>query len=55
MPIKRKVCRIGAGYVVFLPKSWIELIEAKEHGRVKAVEMEVNGNIKISPILEAQK
>ena len=50
MPIKRKVCRIGSGFAVFLPKSWISLLEEK-HGRVEAVTMEVDGRIIISPIL----
>ena len=51
MPIKRKVCRIGSGYAVFLPKSWISLLEEK-HGRVEAVTMEVNGQLVIKPILQ---
>jgi hypothetical protein len=50
LPIKRKVCKIGTGFAVFLPKSWISLIEEK-HGRVEAVTMEVNGQIIIRPIL----
>jgi hypothetical protein len=49
MPIKRKVCKIGTGFAVFLPKSWITLLEEK-NGRVEAVTMEVDGKIIISPI-----
>jgi antitoxin component of MazEF toxin-antitoxin module len=51
MPIKRKVCKIGTGYAVFLPKSWISLLEEK-HGKVEAVTMEVNGQLIIKPILK---
>jgi len=49
MPIKRKVCKIGSGFAVFLPKSWISLLEEK-HGRIEAVTMEVNGKLTIKPI-----
>lgn len=51
MPIKRKVCKIGSGFAVFLPKSWVSLLEEK-HGKVTAVTMEVNGQLIIKPILE---
>jgi len=51
MPIRRKVCKIGTGFAVFLPKSWISLLEEK-HGRVEAVTMEVNGELVIKPILK---
>jgi antitoxin component of MazEF toxin-antitoxin module len=51
MPIKRKVCKIGSGYAVFLPKSWVLLLEEK-HGRVEAVTMEVDGQLVIKPILK---
>jgi hypothetical protein len=50
MPIKRKICKIGSGFAVFLPKSWILLLEEK-HGSIEAVTMEVDGKIIISPIL----
>ena len=51
LPIKRKVCKIGSGFAVFLPKSWIFLLEEK-HGKVEAVTMEVNGQIIIKPVLK---
>ena len=51
MPIKRKVCKIGSGFAVFLPKSWVTLLEEK-YGKVTAVTMEVNGQLIIKPILE---
>jgi hypothetical protein len=54
MPIKRKVCKIGSGCAVFLPKSWISLLEEK-HGKVNAVTMEVNDQIIIKPILEKKE
>jgi antitoxin component of MazEF toxin-antitoxin module len=50
MPIKRKVCKIGSSFAVFLPKSWISLLEEK-YGKVEAVTMEVNDKLIISPIL----
>jgi antitoxin component of MazEF toxin-antitoxin module len=51
LPIRRKICKIGTGLAVFLPKSWVQLLEEK-HGPVEAVEIEVNGSLKISPILK---
>lgn len=51
MPIKRKVCKIGSGFAVFLPKSWISLLE-EEHGKVESVTMEVNGQLIIKPIFK---
>jgi hypothetical protein len=54
MPIKRKVCKIGTGFAVFLPKSWILLLEEK-HGTVEAVTMEVNGQLVIKPIINEIK
>lgn len=51
MPIKRKVCKIGSGFAVFLPKSWISLLEEK-HGKVEAVTMEVDGQLIIKPIFK---
>jgi hypothetical protein len=50
MPIKRKVCRIGSGFAVFLPKSWVSLLEEK-YGKIEAVTLEVNGKLIISPII----
>jgi antitoxin component of MazEF toxin-antitoxin module len=55
MPIKRKICKIGNSYAVFIPKSWVSLLEVK-HGKVEAVTMEVDGQLIINPILrEASK
>ena len=51
MPIKRKICKIGTGLAVFLPKSWISLLEEK-HGKIEAVTMEVDGQLVIKPIFK---
>jgi antitoxin component of MazEF toxin-antitoxin module len=51
MPIKRKICKIGNSFAIFLPKSWVLLLEAK-HGKIRAVAIEVDGNLSVSPILE---
>jgi antitoxin component of MazEF toxin-antitoxin module len=51
MPIKRKICKIGNSFAVFLPKSWVLLLEAK-HGKIGSVAMEVDGQLIIKPILE---
>jgi len=51
MPLKRKICRIGTGLAVFLPKSWLDLIEEK-HGHIEHVAIEVNGKLTIEPIIK---
>jgi antitoxin component of MazEF toxin-antitoxin module len=51
MPIKRKICKIGNSFAIFLPKSWVLLLEAK-HGKVEAVAMEVDGQLIIKPLFE---
>ena len=51
MPIKRKICKIGTGRAIFLPKSWLDLIE-EEHGQIEAVAMEVDGILTIKPLLK---
>jgi antitoxin component of MazEF toxin-antitoxin module len=50
MPIKRKICKIGNSFAIFLPKSWVLLLEEK-HGKVESVTMEVDGQLIIKPIL----
>jgi antitoxin component of MazEF toxin-antitoxin module len=50
-PIKRKICKIGTGFAIFLPKSWLELIEEK-HGTVEAVTIEVDNVLTVAPILK---
>ena len=51
MPIKRKICKIGNSFAIFLPKSWVLLLEEK-HGKVESVTMEVDGQLIINPILK---
>jgi len=51
MPIKRRLCRIGTGYAVFLPKSWVCLLEEK-HGKIDSVFMDVNDKLTIRPNLK---
>ena len=54
MPIKRKVCKIGSSFAVFLPKSWLTLLEEKQ-GKVKAVTMDVSEQLIIRPIFTEAK
>ena len=51
IPIKRKICKIGTGSAVFLPKSWIDQIEEK-HVPLKAVTIEVDDALTIKPIIK---
>jgi len=51
MPIRRKICKFGESFAVFLSKSWVGLLEEK-HGKIEAVSMEVNGKLTIRPILK---
>ncbi|MEM3616796.1 MAG: hypothetical protein QXZ02_06480 [Candidatus Bathyarchaeia archaeon] len=54
MPIKRKICKIGTGLAIFIPKSWVELLREK-YGQVEAVAIEVNDILKIIPIIKETK
>jgi antitoxin component of MazEF toxin-antitoxin module len=49
MPIKRKICKIGNGLAIFLPKSWVKLIEEKYGRPVEAVEIEIDNVLKVAP------
>jgi hypothetical protein len=49
MPIKRKICKIGTGFAIFLPKSWVDLLEEK-HGEIRHVTIEVNDVLTVAPI-----
>jgi len=49
MPVRRKLCKIGAGIAVFLPKSWVELQEQKI-GEFSHVALEVSDEIVITPL-----
>lgn len=54
MPLKRKICKFGDSFAVFLPKSWVGLLEEK-YGKIEAVSMEVNGALTIRPILKEKR
>lgn len=51
MPIKRKICKVGNGLAIFLPKSWVDLLE-EDHGPIEAVAIEVDNVLTIAPIFE---
>gem|GEM_PF-1977935 len=53
MPIKRKICKIGTGLAIFLPKSWVELLQEK-YGNIEAVAIEVDEILKIAPIIKPE-
>lgn len=53
MPIRRKICRVGTGLAVFLPKSWVELLEEK-YGKIEAVAIEVDNILTITPIVRTR-
>lgn len=56
MPIKRKICDIGHGRAIFLPSGWLDSIEDKYgQGSVKAVNLEVDGSIIVTPIIIEKK
>jgi antitoxin component of MazEF toxin-antitoxin module len=54
LPIKRKICKIGTGLAIFLPKSWVELLRER-YGDVEAVAIEVDEILKIAPIVKREK
>jgi len=49
--IKRKICKIGTGHAVFLPKKWVDKTEQK-HGPVNRVTIEIGADLTIKPIFK---
>jgi antitoxin component of MazEF toxin-antitoxin module len=52
MPIVRKITGHGGSRGVTLPASWINLIEKETGQKLREVLMEVNGEIRIRPVIE---
>ena len=52
MPIIRKIVPIGGSQGITLPSSWLDWIERETGKRPKEVTIEINGVLKVSPILE---
>jgi antitoxin component of MazEF toxin-antitoxin module len=51
MPIIRKIRATGDSSSITLPKSWLDWIERQTGERPKEVTIEVNGVLKVSPVL----
>jgi hypothetical protein len=52
MPIIRKILPIGGSQAITLPRSWLDWIERETGKRPTEVLIEVNGILKVSPIIE---
>lgn len=52
MPIIRKIIQIGNSRAITLPKSWLEFSETEIGEEIKAVAIEVDKVLTISPILK---
>lgn len=54
-PVDARIQRthIGDGKAIFLPKSRIDLLE-EEHGQIKHVAIEVDGELTIRPIIKTK-
>ncbi|WNZ29412.1 MAG: hypothetical protein IAX21_00645 [Candidatus Bathyarchaeota archaeon] len=52
MPIIRKIIPIGGSHGITIPKDWLEWIERTTGKKVTEVTLEVNGILKIAPIIE---
>ncbi len=52
MPIVRKIIGIGGSRGITIPKDWLDWIERTTGERVIEVTIEVNGVLKVSPVLE---
>ena len=51
MPIIRKLIRLKTSKAVCLPKSWIQYFERETGAEITEVAIEVNRELRISPIL----
>lgn len=54
MPIIRKLVQVGGSKAVTIPKSWIDDIERKTGQKLTELAVEINGVIKISPMIEKE-
>ncbi|MBN2260470.1 MAG: hypothetical protein JW702_07985 [Clostridiales bacterium] len=54
MPIIRKIIPIGGSHGITIPKDWLEWIERTTGKKVTEVTLEVNGILKIAPIIEGE-
>ena len=54
MPIIRKIIPIGGSHGITIPKQWLEWIERTTGQRVTEVTVEINGFLKIAPIIEKE-
>ena len=50
MPLLRKIIAVGKSRAITLPYTWLKLIE-EEHGKIDAVEIEVDGEIRVRPYI----
>jgi len=55
MPIVRKVFEIGDSKAITLPKSWLKYYEEKAQHKIREVEIEVNRELKIRPVIRGMK
>ena len=55
MPIVRKVFEIGDSKAITLPKSWLKYYEEKAQHEIREVEIEVNRELKIKPVIRGVK
>jgi len=55
MPIVRKVIAVGDSRGISLPKSWLDYLEWQTGTRVREVAIEVDGILRVSPIIKTQE
>ena len=56
MPIIRQLIAAGkTSRAVIIPKSWLEFLERENNCTISEVAIEVNGVLKVSPILPKKK
>jgi antitoxin component of MazEF toxin-antitoxin module len=54
LPIIRKLVQVGGSQGVTIPKSWIENIERQTGKKLTELAIEINGVLKIAPIIEKE-
>jgi antitoxin component of MazEF toxin-antitoxin module len=52
MPLIKKIIRVGNSKAITIPPSWLEFIEKQTGETIRELAMEVNGSLKIRPILK---
>jgi len=54
IPLIRKLVKLGNSQAITLPASWLKYLEKQTGQKIKSVAVEVDGVLKVAPIIEKE-